>query len=884
MSRTAYASIEIASVSYETSSPAVPDRSGEGSVPDALLPDVAVPESLDPTTEASFVVGIHATDPAVGREVVAPESLIGYRVLPAGTTTPVEVKIFPVAGTVLTPDQRFPPDPGGTASGEQGATVTLAAWDQLPTIRGDEDGGPGSPVETVEAMITGGLDQSPEADPVVNDADARVAYNPVEGAFQLQGSSTSVFDGGPSVSQPDPGTLELTADQQEAGTTATVDVPPTELLSDPDLSLLSLSITFLEAAPIDLTVSAGASGDGFSLPEGFQSVGFFSIDHPAPADDAVEFVRFGFSVDADAIDDPGGLVLFREAEDGVQSLSTQLVSETPTAYHYQAVSSGLSTFGAGVQSSSSNPVDDPNDPENQLWVTLGVPTLLDAESDRPVNGGILPGVGNLVDCQNNADAPIIVSERYDPEDTGFDVPVVDDPPGWLPAALDGDKAYHRVPAVLNVRQTGEISEEIAVNIPTTDAPDGALVAVNDREGDVGNDDAIGGLGFTFSSDEYGEQSLTRKLDLIFVSEGRCNSNTTQSTVLDNIGDLSVSVTFTEGDSTWTEITGSDTHQHGLRYYTPGRSLTEAARQLAKDAMEIWASNTVSAIMPGGPVRMYRAARAVGGAAPLAGPAVELMALWEGLDTVFSLNEGQPLTPSGVLSSTISKVAFGGAGDLPASRFPEFFPGLSNVEGVSDTEIGIYGPSLYFSGERDTSEFGYAAEYYNHARDHPDFEQGSGFGSPMQGLVEPELSGAAPQLSSKGESAAQISQFDWWDRQYLSRTRIDDSIDLTKSNFPLDEGEPLDPNLAAAHWEAVMTVPEGEGGEYTFRTTSDDDSWVFVDGTLVVDNGGLHPSRTVTDTVELDDGDHELDVFFAERQTVGLRMEFVPPSGVEIRPP
>ena len=52
-----------------------------------------------------------------------------------------------------------------------------------------------------------------------------------------------------------------------------------------------------------------------------------------------------------------------------------------------------------------------------------------------------------------------------------------------------------------------------------------------------------------------------------------------------------------------------------------------------------------------------------------------------------------------------------------------------------------------------------------------------------------------------------------------------------------------------------------GGEYAFRTTSDDGSRLYVNGAMVVNNDGLHGPRTITGTTLLEAGLHEITVDF-----------------------
>jgi len=61
--------------------------------------------------------------------------------------------------------------------------------------------------------------------------------------------------------------------------------------------------------------------------------------------------------------------------------------------------------------------------------------------------------------------------------------------------------------------------------------------------------------------------------------------------------------------------------------------------------------------------------------------------------------------------------------------------------------------------------------------------------------------------------------------------------------------------------------------YTFTLNSDDGSLLFIDGSLVVDNGGPHPPQTAFNSVSLTAGLHPFTVQFFE--------DFGGPSGVDL---
>ncbi|WP_457549460.1 PA14 domain-containing protein [Archaeoglobus sp.] len=61
----------------------------------------------------------------------------------------------------------------------------------------------------------------------------------------------------------------------------------------------------------------------------------------------------------------------------------------------------------------------------------------------------------------------------------------------------------------------------------------------------------------------------------------------------------------------------------------------------------------------------------------------------------------------------------------------------------------------------------------------------------------------------------------------------------------------------AEWIGKLYVPES--GNYTFYLTSDDGSWLWIDGKLVINNGGLHGDTTKSSKIYLNAGTHLIKV-------------------------
>ena len=63
------------------------------------------------------------------------------------------------------------------------------------------------------------------------------------------------------------------------------------------------------------------------------------------------------------------------------------------------------------------------------------------------------------------------------------------------------------------------------------------------------------------------------------------------------------------------------------------------------------------------------------------------------------------------------------------------------------------------------------------------------------------------------------------------------------------------------WRGKIAIPES--GIYTFGTRSDDGSYVYIDGQLVVDNGGSHGAEDRSGVIQLEQGFHDIEVRYSE---------------------
>ncbi|WDI30159.1 PA14 domain-containing protein [Hyphococcus flavus] len=146
---------------------------------------------------------------------------------------------------------------------------------------------------------------------------------------------------------------------------------------------------------------------------------------------------------------------------------------------------------------------------------------------------------------------------------------------------------------------------------------------------------------------------------------------------------------------------------------------------------------------------------------------------------------------------------------------------------------------------------------------------SGASSSMTLPVKVADSNDAPEITLTGGEGLQASYYNVG-HSISNLNQIDfdaapdaeavvESIDYMNGQDAFWEGAPGD--YFAAKYEGQLMVEEG--GSYTFSMASDDGSMLFIDGQPVLDNDGLHSTRTRTVTVDLDEGSHDIEVRYFE---------------------
>lgn len=100
-------------------------------------------------------------------------------------------------------------------------------------------------------------------------------------------------------------------------------------------------------------------------------------------------------------------------------------------------------------------------------------------------------------------------------------------------------------------------------------------------------------------------------------------------------------------------------------------------------------------------------------------------------------------------------------------------------------------------------------------------------------------------------------------------------------YPLEIPEILTHGNFSLWWDGRILIEEP--GTYTFTTTSDDGSFLFINGEQVVDNGGHHARQEVSGRIELQPGWHDIDVKYFQDDGAYLMEVYWRPPGERREP-
>ncbi len=152
-----------------------------------------------------------------------------------------------------------------------------------------------------------------------------------------------------------------------------------------------------------------------------------------------------------------------------------------------------------------------------------------------------------------------------------------------------------------------------------------------------------------------------------------------------------------------------------------------------------------------------------------------------------------------------------------------------------------------------NQTGFWSAYFDHEPGHPDFQ-------------------------TFNNNIGIADENNWYDEEFFVFSQVDDTLYFQLNAFrPLSSGR----SHFAVYSRAMIEVPTT--GEYSFSLNSDDDSWLFIDGVVVINNGGLHAPTTIANAVELTGGFHMLELFYADRRSAQATLQFEFDDALQMHP-
>lgn len=122
----------------------------------------------------------------------------------------------------------------------------------------------------------------------------------------------------------------------------------------------------------------------------------------------------------------------------------------------------------------------------------------------------------------------------------------------------------------------------------------------------------------------------------------------------------------------------------------------------------------------------------------------------------------------------------------------------------------------------------------------------------------------PQTAQSAPARTHGLKYEYYEEPIINSCRLED-LDRLKpkstgriQNFHLNIPGRRNERFAVKYSGAISIPKEGK---YTFSTTSDDGSRLYIDGKQIIDNDGEHPPTEKTESVELTAGDHPINVCF-----------------------